>query len=340
MKMKILIIGNDGDSAIEYAYFKAFKKLNHNVDFFKIDHNIKNRIIAKFQNLFPIFHNLFLRSKIISYLKNNNKTYDFIFIFKGTYLDTKTFQKIKNLKKTTWINYFPDDPFNVIDPSISNKNFLSVMSEFDILCIWSQKIKKKIEKKCKKNLIIYLPFAYDNLNNFKIKRTNKRKYLLTFFGTYDIRREKIINSIKYNKIVYGGNWNRLNVFKKHNFVTKTHIKGKKLLEVINSSKISLNILRKQNLTSHNMKTFEIPGCNGLMLTQRSKEQNDFFKENISCFMYANKFELNNRIKFILSNPNIANKVRKSGFKIAKKHTYINRTKYLIKRINGISRKKL
>ena len=42
-----------------------------------------------------------------------------------------------------------------------------------------------------------------------------------------------------------------------------------------------------------MKTFEIPAYNGLMLTTRSKEQNTF-SENISCFMYSTKKELNKK----------------------------------------------
>tara|TARA_A100001037_G_scaffold302114_1_gene333047 strand:+ start:299 stop:1321 length:1023 start_codon:yes stop_codon:yes gene_type:complete len=340
MKMKILIIGNKGESTLESFYFKAFKKLQYSVDFLQIDQNVKNRIIAKLQSLFPFFHYFLLKFRIISYLKNNHHNYDFVMIFKGIYLDVKTLKKMKNLKKSIWINYYPDDPFNIIDPSISNKNFLNVIPEFDVFCIWSKKIKKKIEKKYKRNLCLYLPFAFDNLTNFKLKKNNKYKNTITFIGTYDILREKVLNSIKYDKVIYGGNWKRFNIFNKNNFDARGHIKGKNLVEAIRSSKISLNILRKQNLTSHNMKTFEIPGYNGLMLTQRSKEQNEFFKENISCFMYSNNFELNNKIKFILNNPKTADKVRKSGFVIAKKHTYLNRAKYLIKRINGINRKKI
>ena len=53
---------------------------------------------------------------------------------------------------------------------------------------------------------------------------------------------------------------------------------------MNKYAIALNILRDQNLSSHNMKTFEIPAFNGLMLTTRSKEQNFFLKKinRVSC----------------------------------------------------------
>ena len=68
---------------------------------------------------------------------------------------------------------------------------------------------------------------------------------------------------------------------------------------MNDSAISLNILRDQNQSSHNMKSFEIPANNGLMLTTRSREQSFFFKENVCCYMYSSK-ELNEKIRFILN----------------------------------------
>ena len=105
-----------------------------------------------------------------------------------------------------------------------------------------------------------------------------------------------------------------------------------------SSAISLNILRRQNKSAHNMKTFEIPGNYGLMLTTRSKEQNEYFKENHSCFMYSNTKELNDKIKFILKNSKISNKVRERGYRLAQKQNYLNRAKILIKTINEFKRK--
>ena len=102
---------------------------------------------------------------------------------------------------------------------------------------------------------------------------------------------------------------------------------------MNRSAISLNILRKQNYSAHNMRTFEIPANNGLMLTTRSDEQNKFFKENKACFMFSTKKELKKKIRFILQNPKKAEKVRKFGNSIVGKHSYINRVRYLIKKLN-------
>ena len=337
MKRNILLIGNDGIANLEDSYFKAFKKIGFSVEFYRIDRNIKNRIISKFESLFPSIKNYFLQLKLINYLRKNKREYYFIILFKGTYLNLRTLKLIKSIKKTIWINYFPDDPFNVKNNSISNLEFIKLIPEFDIFCIWSKKIKIKLEKKFKNNYFLYLPFAYDNLINFKKKKRKNFKKIVTFIGTHDSEREKVIRSINCDKEVFGGNWKRFSLNKK-NIKINGHLHGKNMSDKIMSSAISLNILRRQNKSAHNMKTFEIPGNYGLMLTTRSKEQNEYFKENYASFMYSNPKELNNKIKFILKNPKISNKVRERGYRLAQKQNYLNRAKILIKTINEFKRK--
>ena len=139
------------------------------------------------------------------------------------------------------------------------------------------------------------------------------------------------------KKIFGGNWLRFKRNAMSNSYIGKHIYGKNINKLANESAISLNILRKQNMTSHNMRTFEIPSYNGLMLTTRSSEQNTFFKENVSCFMYSSKKELNKKIKFIFSNPKKAEKVRKNGNKATKKHNYLIRAKFIMSQIKQINR---
>lgn len=341
MGKKILIIGNKEEYTLDYIYFKTFKKLGYKVDFFSIDRSLKHRVIAKFNYLFPVFKFTKLRKKILSFFKKNKKKYDLIIIFKGIYLNKITLLKIKKIQNNSkFINIFPDDPFNVFNPSISNKNFLNLINYFDFFCIWSKKIKLKLNKKFKNLRTIYLPFGYDSIQKYnfnKSYRSNKDQIL--FVGTFEKDRLKVLKKIKLKKVIYGGNWKRILSKGMNNFEINTHVHGKKLQELISKSKISLNILRKQNLGSHNMRTFEIPGCNGLMLTTRTKEQNEFFRENKACYMFSNAVELNKKIKFILENPKKSEKVRKYGSMLVKQHSYLNRIKFLMNKVNELNRYK-
>ena len=110
------------------------------------------------------------------------------------------------------------------------------------------------------------------------------------------------------------------------------VNAKQSSKIIQNSKISLNILRKQNYGSHNMKTFEIVSMNGLMLTNRSKEQNYFFPENRSCFMYSSQNEMLKKIDFLVYNYNKMLKIIRKGNQLSKAHSYRNRAKYILNEI--------
>lgn len=333
---KILIVGSKNNFSLESIYFKTFKYLGYNVDFINIEKSINLRIVASIKKYFSELHYKFLRKELIQLFEKKNKKYDLIIFFKSIFLDKKTFREIKlrNKKEVICINIFPDDPFQINNPVISNKTFLNTINEFDIFFIWSQKIIKKLKKKFKTKFL-YLPFGFDSLLISKFKKIQKKMRVkeINFIGTYDAERLNILESIEVKKKIFGGNWFRLNNIKLKNTFIGQHIYGKRIFKLMNTSAISLNILRKQNYSSHNMRTFEIPANNGLMLTTRSTEQNKFFKENKACFMFSSKSELQKKIKFIFENPRKAEQVRKLGNRLVIKHSYVNRIKFLLKEIN-------
>ncbi len=332
---KILIVGSKNNFSLESIYFKSLKHINYKVDFLNIEKSINNRVIAKMKRYFSEINYKFLRKKLLFFFKKKKKKYDLIIFFKSIFLDLETLKKIKLINgKAIYINIFPDDPFNVKNPVISNHTFLKTINEFNFFCLWSKKIIKKLKKRYKSKFL-YLPFGFDSLSVSRFNKVSKKikEKEINFIGTFDKDRLNILKSIKTKKKIYGGNWIKLNNTKIKNAFLGPHIYGKDIFKLMNRSAISLNILRKQNYSAHNMRTFEIPANNGLMLTTRSNEQNKFFKENKACFMFSTKKELNDKIRFILQNPKKAEKVRQCGNSLVAKHSYINRTKYLIKKLN-------
>ena len=112
------------------------------------------------------------------------------------------------------------------------------------------------------------------------------------------------------------------------------MQGKKLIDIIAKSFLSLNILRKQNDNSHNMKTFEIPAMGGLLVTTRTKEQNIFFPENKASIMFSSISELEKKIFFLRKNQRVAERIRQKGFELSRYHSYNERAKYLLKIIRS------
>ena len=143
-KSKILIVGSKDKFSLEYIYYKTFKHLNFKVQLFNLEKSLTNRFTAKTKIVFSSINHFFLQKKILEFFKNNKKKYDLIIFFKSIFLNEKTIKDIKKFNgKTLIANIFPDDPFNINNPVISNKKFLNSMNCFDIFCIWSHKIKKK-----------------------------------------------------------------------------------------------------------------------------------------------------------------------------------------------------
>lgn len=327
--ISILIIGLDYQYSLENFYKKAFYSIGIKKIFLfpnNIYYNLHCLLSSlKLSFLFaPI--NIIYQNKLNLFLKKK-KPFDLIIIFKGIEINKKYLQELKNKnQETKIINIFTDDPFNLDSPATSSISLLSSIPIYDYFFIWSLKIKDKLKKKYKdyKNFY-YLPFGYDTfLHKYTKKKINK-KYI-SFIASGDSYRENFLKKIKRFKInIFGNSWSLVST----HHIIKRFVYGSQLSKIISKSFISINILREQNNGSHNMKTFEIPAMGGLLVTTRSYEQNVFFPENKASVMFGSTKELQDKINFLFNNEKIAMKIRNKGFELSKKHSYINRAKYLL-----------
>jgi hypothetical protein len=334
-KNKILLVGVKEKNSLEMMYYRAFKHLGLKVFIYLTEKNSNNIFIARIKNIFNIFNLFLIRKKFCNFIKKNSKKFDIIIIFKGIYLNKKTLINCKKLSKNAiWINIFPDDPFNNEIIKSSNYNLLETIQFYDFFCIWSQRILKKLKKIINSKNLIYLPFGHDNFIHYPSKRNLKRK-LITFIGTLDAERASFFNKLKNINInVYGNNsYKYKKIVNSKNIRFYPEVGGKKIRDLMKRSIVSINVLRNQNRNSHNMKTFEIPSMNCLMLTTKSREQNDFYPEKKACLMYSSVNQFNKQINYIVNNHNKMSKIRSVGYKISKKHSYINRATKLLNEIS-------
>lgn len=330
-KDQIGIFGLNYENNLENFYIKALKNLKYsNIKF--LENNFLFYVfcvLRKINNkyLFALF-NYFQNLKFKKFINKNDLK--ILIIFKGIELDSNIYKIIKN-KKIILVNIYPDDPFNFKSPATSSQNIIKNIENYDIFCIWSKKVKKKLESRFKNINFFYLPFGYSEEKHL-IKKINIIKKKISFIGSYDKKRYELLKGIKQTVDIYGNDWPS---FEKHKVYK--YVKNNALSKIIAQSEISLNLLKKQNFHSHNMRTFEIPSMRGLMLTTRSYEQNIFFPENKASFMFANVKELNKKIEYIFGNSIITKKIREKAYIMSKKHSYKVRLKYLIKQVSEINK---
>ena len=231
------------------------------------------------------------------------------------------------------INFNPDNPFN-LNPATSNDLIRKSIPLYDHYFIWGKFLVPKLKDAGAKN-VEYLPFAYNPDLHYPVTvGENEEKVYgsdIAFIGSWDRERESWLKHLAdYDLAIWGNGWKNINLFSKLKIRIKNKaVMGEEFSKVCNASKIILNLVRKQNNNAHNMRTFEVPACKGFMLTTRTKEQCEFFKEGKDIACFETPEELTIKIKEYLLNNEIRKKFSEEAYKKVQSHTYIERAKVIL-----------
>jgi len=341
--VRILIIGAISfPGSLESSYYRAFKKMKGvEIVLFDIEKKslfkrvLGNGILdrAKRRIYFHLKNN-FLRKKFLHYLKNGiYKDIDLVVDFKSYWLTPNILRVLKQNTKALIFHINPDSPFDKIGGNF-HSNLKDCIHFYDCYFTYSKKLVPKLYK-LKAKRVKHLPFAWDpelhpviNINSDDIQ---KYKSDIAFIGNWTPEREKWLESIADMDLTIWGTylWERL---RKNSLLIKKLkgvVIGEEFVKVCRASKINLNFLRPQNKDSHNMRTFEVPGCGGFLLTERSKEQCEFFKEGKEIACFSTPEELREKIEYYLSHEEERKKMVKAAHEKVKNYTYLHRAKRIL-----------
>lgn len=333
---RVLIIGSKRTGSLETAYARALGRLGKQIDHFDVDQHctslMRTRVINRFTQK--------LQSEIVGrnlfgFLREENKQYEAIIVFKGMLLTPSWIARCKAISvPAIWINVNPDDPFNTMSRGSTNENVSSSIGYYEIYATWGKGLIPSIQQQgC--SSAFFLPFAHDADNHFPFatEKHNNGDYV-TFVGAWDREREAILSELADFPIkIYGYGWDRVNARSPlRNKVQAHNIYGAELREMISSAKAAINILRPQNLGSHNMRTFEIPAMRGLMLTTYSEEQDGFFPDGRASLMFSDSNELRQKLKRVLDGEYDVAQMKETAFRLSRDHSYDNRARTLCDKI--------
>lgn len=318
---KILLVGFFYKKKDKYAYAQSFYtnllKLGYVVEIFNTSLNV-----------FPLLKINYLLINILFYKKIKQFNPDLIFLIKAENIDYRVINHISKKGYLT-VNFYPDNPF-VFWNGNSNKNILNSLPSYNYFLSWSKLLIPILRMAGAKN-VYYFPFAYDKDvydKNIELGKLDQKKYKsdVSFAGTWDEQREewltKLINLLpNLDLSIWGNNWQENlpsdSILRK--FLRGSAIYRDELIKLSILSKIVLNFIRKQNITSHNMRTLEVPVMGGFLLTQRTEEQAEFlFKEGESIECFSSIQELAEKIKFYLNNEKQRNYIAANSKKRAEK----------------------
>lgn len=332
--MKILLAGTFLPISLELSYERAFQALGCEVGRFDL---------KQVSRLLEPFWKRVVNQRIFKVL--NQFKPDLILVVKGYYLWPRTIQRIQELKKYLVFCFNGDSPFNLIFSGASNKNILNAIPHYDCYLIWTGAIIGRLYKSGARKAE-RIPFGFDSrlhhpLNLSAAERDNYGNDI-AFVGNWDKEREVWLREIGHFDLgIWGeGYWKRRCKDKTlRSRWRKKAMYGEGASLVLNSSKISLNILRNQNKGNHNMRTFEAPACGAFVLAERSPEALEFFQEDKEAVYFSSPEELREKSRYYLQHEEERKRIAQAGYQrcIRSGYSYLDRAKKILEVYNQMRR---
>lgn len=301
--MKILIYGEGYDYALALELKRCFEKRNCSVDLFdwtKYLHTaggctLKNRA---FDKLFKKRVAKKINHGFVEYV--GSKSYDSILVITGWFIHPETLKFARKHSKSL-VNWSIDEFYNNVFNKITNHETYLLYD-----CIFSQR-KHLFEQYYSKGIkrLEHLPFYYyDGHYPLKTNDAEKEKYgsEVAFLGTWSKNREKTLAVLaEYNFKVWGSHWHKSSkAFKKANTITNECAWLEDMSKVINSTKIIVDVLTEEQNDQMNLKNYQVPACGGFLLTTRTDELLENFKEGHDIACYGSPQELLEKCDYYLS----------------------------------------
>lgn len=335
--LKILLHGNMERLRLGASFKRAFENLGHNVvpfDLRKRDKHLTwwltNRAGKKLteQNLrmrrwgSTEWRDLFLNTA-------RREQPDLAFILEGEYLMPETIRSLQHFCRCV-VGFNADNPFPG-NPS-SRPEHIPASKEMDGYFIWSRALKRRLTKQGVSD-VRYLPFAWDP-EVFPSRPINlEPEHDVVFIGNWCPKREEWLEPVAehFDLRIWGAWWDRSSWGSAlRDSWREKQIHGKEASKVVANTKICLNVMRDHNLPDGtNMRTFEVPGAGGFLLSTWSEGADAIFPEGEAGAYFRSVDEMLDQIRYYLDRGQERQEIAQRAHAIAKKNTYTERVEKII-----------
>lgn len=333
---KILLVGAISDDPSMYTYASSFnstlKYLGYTVELY----NYRNHSYS----WLPKRAKEWAINQQLSNHENEFKP-DLLFLLKAETIRESTLRTIKQRSNLKIINFYPDNPFALWNGN-STAEVLKSLPLYTCFMSWSKMLIPTLESAGARH-VCYFPFAYDD-TIFNIDKTTQaldaKKHIfdVCFVGTWEPEREEWLSVIaeKLPTVrlgVWGNGWQkhcRSTALQKH--LQGDAVYNASIVKIFQQTNIVLNFIRKQNKTSHNMRTFEVPATGAFLLTQRTTEQAEqLFEEDVHLGCFSTPEELINKILFFLDHEALRTSIAYQGYQHVQQYTLSRQLKDYLSR---------
>lgn len=337
MKMgnrKVLVIGTTDEGSLPESYARAFERIGMEVvryDFLRAllqaNRFSGNRILRR------AFRSAAWDAVNREVAEIAQRVHpELIFGVKCSFLHAETIQQIRKSTGVPFVNHYPDHPYIGIrwDPreaSALRRDLIEVLRQYSSVFMWERSLVERLQRDGVEAK--YLPFAVDpELCKPQVADRGLRcdtcnvTHDVAFVATYSRFRCAEVAAVRQHTVaIWGRNWPRKWQTLSGQHRVHAPVWGRAVGEIYARATLSLNVLNAENLGGPNMRTFEIAGSGGVMLSHYSDAQNEFFPENEAAVYYRTPEEMDDKIERLLRDRDLRLRIRANAARLAAAQTY-------------------
>ena len=260
---------------------------------------------------------------------------DVLIVWRGCHITAKVIQKLKHVNpKCCVVSYNNDDPFSenyyLESNSFHHKNlwarFIDALPHYDMSFVYREINVPEYKKAGAKNVHILLPYFVPELHHpISLDPIDCRFYNcdVVFIGHYEAdNRESYLRRLFQAGLdvkIFGNNWPP-SVLKSisPNMDLVEPALGGEYRKAICGAKICLSFHSKLNRDTYTRRSFEIPACGGLLLSERTTSMMKYFEEDIEAIYFDSGDELLDKCKYLIKDERFRERVAQAGFLKVKK----------------------
>jgi spore maturation protein CgeB len=329
---KVLIAGENLAGSVGLSFADAFRSLGWTVVYSPLSaqgatlSTVFDRAMARVAAPFRAAE---LNRKLAATARRESP--DLSLVIKGHRVTAETVAVLRRASAMGVANFYPDDPFS---ESAVNRASPKMLSAYSACFTFAEHLLPSYREAGVANAF-YLPFARDPALHFPTSGVEV-EFDCVFVGNLDDDRVAWLESIADFKIAVFGHQTKKALPARsalHGAAFFAPVFGGDLSKALARGRVSLNFMRRQNLGSHNMRSFESPACGAYTLSQRTPELMRLFRDGIEIDSFGNADELRERMHAALADPQRRRQIADAGFERVEHDTYARRAQTILDRMS-------
>lgn len=245
---------------------------------------------------------------------------EIVFITRGVPLWPGTLIRIKERTGALIISNNNDDPFGADTGKRLWKHFVDAIPFYDLHFVFREVNIKEYVARGAKKVKVLLPYYVPDLH-YPIALTDAelQKYEcdIAFVGHAkdDVRMNylEVLAKEGYTLRIYGWHWERM--YSKYNWLRAVHfppVWDKDYTSAIRAAKIALVFFTRGNRDTYTSRSFEITAIGTCMLSERTADIKQLFREDIEAVYFSSPRELIEKANWLLNRKDIRDKIAAAG----------------------------